>query len=130
MAGLDVSVLGFAVCDSEQYFIDKIEADIASWREAYPQINAPSDVPFSINDQYVGLGYAKSHNDELTFIARVARQEGVLFDPVYSGKAFMGLVSEIKRDRKAFGSDVVFVHAGGGFGVFPYEQQWQEVLVK
>lgn len=130
MAGLEASVLGFAVCDNEQYFIDKIKADIASWRAACSLIDAPSDAPFSVNDRYIGLGYARSRDEELAFIAQIARQEGVLLDPVYSGKAFMGLVSEIKQNRNAFGSDVVFVHTGGGFGVFPYERQWREVLAK
>lgn len=128
LAGMDCEVLGFAVCDDERYFLDKIARDIESWQSFYPEVRIPSPLKFNVNDDYVGLGYAKSRNEELVFIAELARTEGVLLDPVYSGKALFGLVSEIRKDASRFGSDVVFVHTGGGFGVFAYEQQWQQIL--
>jgi D-cysteine desulfhydrase len=71
-----------------------------------------------IVDGYVGLGYAKSRPEELALLRDVARAEGVVLDPVYTGKAFFGLTRELAKDPRAFGERVVFVHTGGIFGLF------------
>jgi D-cysteine desulfhydrase len=42
----------------------------------------------------------------------------MVLDPVYTGKAFHGLVTELARDRARFGERIVFVHTGGIFGLF------------
>jgi D-cysteine desulfhydrase len=42
----------------------------------------------------------------------------VVLDPVYTGKAFHGVVTELRKDPKRFGEAVVFVHTGGMFGLF------------
>ena len=44
---------------------------------------------------------------------------GLVLDPVYTGKAFHGLLGELKRDPKSLGERIVFVHTGGIFGLFP-----------
>ncbi|HZS35591.1 MAG TPA: D-cysteine desulfhydrase family protein, partial [Polyangia bacterium] len=72
-----------------------------------------------IVDGYVGAGYAKSRPDELATLRDVARAEGLVLDPVYTGKAFHGFSRELARDRRAFGERVVFIHTGGIFGLFP-----------
>jgi D-cysteine desulfhydrase len=51
----------------------------------------------------------------------VARREGLLLDPVYTGKAFYGLTRELERDPRRFGERVVFLHTGGAFGLFGAE---------
>ena len=48
-------------------------------------------------DGYVGKGYALSRQEEIDFIHKLAKQEGIILDPVYTGKAMYGLVEEIKR---------------------------------
>jgi len=47
----------------------------------------------------------------------------VVFDPVYTGKAFHGLLAEIDNGRFQDERDLVFVHTGGLFGLFPYASQ-------
>jgi D-cysteine desulfhydrase len=53
-------------------------------------------------------------------VLRLARLEGLVFDPVYTAKAFGGLLDTLRRDPKALGRRVCFVHTGGVFSVFPY----------
>jgi len=43
-----------------------------------------------------------------------------LLDPVYTGKAFIGMLKEIEKDPGRFGDDIVFLHSGGAFGLFAY----------
>jgi D-cysteine desulfhydrase len=71
-----------------------------------------------IVDGHVGRGYAKSRPEELATIRDLARRDGVVLDPVYTGKAFHGLATELGRDRRRFGDRLVFVHTGGIFGLF------------
>ncbi len=52
-------------------------------------------------------------------IAELSRMEGLVLDPVYTGKAFAGMVAEIATGRFEGCRDIVFVHTGGIFGVFP-----------
>jgi len=52
----------------------------------------------------------------------VARETGVLLDPVYTAKAFHALCREAARHPALRGRRVLFLHTGGGFGVFPYRE--------
>jgi D-cysteine desulfhydrase len=123
MAGVKVEVVGVAVCDNAAYFNDKVAADIAHWQALNPSAQLVREPVFRTLDAYVGAGYAKVGEDELALLLELARKEGVLLDPVYTGKAFLGLERELQAGRLSEGDDIVFVHTGGGFGVFPYEEQ-------
>jgi D-cysteine desulfhydrase len=58
----------------------------------------------------------------------VARTEGIFLDPVYTGKAFYGMVQELKRDPRCFGERIVFVHTGGIFSLFSMASEIEEVM--
>jgi len=110
-------VLGFAVCDDRAYFEAKVRA-ILEGMDLGARLDAARRA-IEVNDAYIGAGYALSRPDELAAIARVARTEGLFLDPVYTGKAMHGLLSEVRAGRIAAGSRVLFVHTGGIFGLFP-----------
>ena len=75
---------------------------------------------FAIEDGYLGGGYGVVSDLEMTAIHTLARTEGVLLDPVYTGRAFGGLLDLIRQG--AFSSDerVLFWHTGGTTGLFGY----------
>jgi L-cysteate sulfo-lyase len=50
----------------------------------------------------------------------LAQQEGILLDPVYSGKAMAGMIDLIRKGVLARGETVVFLHTGGAVGLFGY----------
>ncbi len=78
----------------------------------------PSDI--EINRDYIGAGYALSRPEEIEFITNFARSEGILLDPVYTGKAMFGLWSELKsKERLKESKNILFIHTGGLFGLFP-----------
>ena len=80
-------------------------------------------MPIDVIDGYVGPGYARADKPVFDTIRRVARLEGVIFDPVYTGKAFDAMLREIRKGRFADTSDIVFIHTGGIFGLFPQRAQ-------
>ena len=73
------------------------------------------------NDQYFGEAYGIPTPAMKEAVGLLAETEGVLLDPVYSGKAMSGLIDLVRR--RVFGKDenIVFVHTGGQAGLFAYE---------
>jgi D-cysteine desulfhydrase len=84
-----------------------------------------------IIDGYVGPGYAQATPELMSFITEVARTDGILLDPVYTGKALFGLVSELNASperARIFGRDILFVHTGGLPSLFAFGSQWEAAL--
>ncbi|KAK1287326.1 hypothetical protein QJS10_CPB19g01618 [Acorus calamus] len=66
-----------------------------------------------------GLGYALNTTEELKFVKEIASATGVVLDPVYSGKAAMGMLKDMAENpTKWEGRKVLFVHTGGLLGLF------------
>ena len=115
---LPATVWGVNVCDDEAYFLNKVASDAALWRQRYPGAPAVEIVP-RVLDGYVGQGYAIASPTIFALIAELARLEGLVLDPVYTGKAFAGMLTELAAGRFNGCRDIVFVHTGGIFGLFP-----------
>lgn len=64
-------------------------------------------------DGYAGEGYAKPSKEQYEVMRLLAKTEGILTDPVYSGKALYGLAGLIRKGTFPNGSNVVFLHTGG-----------------
>ena len=116
--GLPATVWGINVCDDEKYFLNKVASDVADWRRRFPGAPVVTIEP-RVLDGYVGPGYAVAAAATFELIAELGRMEGLVLDPVYTGKAFAGMLAEIASGRFEGCRDIVFVHTGGIFGVFP-----------
>lgn len=121
--GLDSQVVGMAVCDDEQYFRDKVHADMRHWRQLYSHDIDVDSLQVTVNDQYIGPGYGVAGAEVFATIREVAALEGLVLDPVYSGKAFHGLLEDIRAGRLQGEKDVVFIHTGGIFGLLAQGEQ-------
>lgn len=121
---MPVEVWGINVCDDEAWFLNKVATDIADWQRRY-QLPLPTPMPVPrVIDGYVGPGYGRADREVFEIIAAVARLEGLILDPVYTGKAFYGMLQEIASGRFAGNEDIVFLHTGGIYGVFPQRQNF------
>lgn len=72
------------------------------------------------NCDYVGPGYGLPTDGMREAVTLMAQTEGILLDPVYSGKGFAGLVDLVRKGEFRRGQNVVFVHTGGTVGLFGY----------
>lgn len=72
---------------------------------------------------YVGEGYAKVTEAGLEAIRLMASTEGIMLDPVYTGKAMAGLIDFIRRGEISPDQTVVFVHTGGTPALFAYYKE-------
>ena len=72
------------------------------------------------NSDYVGDGYGLPTSSMVEAVKMLAQYEGILLDPVYSGKGFAGLVDLIRKGHFKKGENVVFLHTGGSISLFGY----------
>jgi D-cysteine desulfhydrase len=123
-----IRVAGVNVCDDRAYFVDAIGRICADAEERWQLPVHVDAADIDIIDGHVGAGYAKSRPEELATIRDVCRSDGIVLDPVYTGKAFHGVVTELRRDPKRFGAAVIFLHTGGMFGLFASPETVAQVL--
>jgi D-cysteine desulfhydrase len=132
MAGVEVGVrrrwkgtrvLGVSVSRDAKWFQERVSA-IANETAAMIDLKetwAPADI--QVADGYVGPGYGVPSEGSIRRIREAARLEGVLLDPVYTGKAMDGLAGCVADGRVARGTRVLFVHCGGAPSLFPFAKQ-------
>jgi len=89
---------------------------------------AVTDGDVVVLDQYIGEGYGVMNQGVTDALGLMAREEGVLLDPVYTGKAMAGLMDLVGKGYFRDGEEVVFLHTGGTPALFPYRDQILETL--
>ena len=116
---LPAQIHGYNVCDDEPYFVNKIFGLLKSMQKRYELSFKIDKKDISIIDGYVGKGYGLSRQEEIETIKKVARAEGIILDPVYTAKAMFGLSDQIRKGKFKSGENILFIHTGGIFGLFP-----------
>jgi L-cysteate sulfo-lyase len=92
-------------------------------RAVLDRLHIRTDVPsdsIAVEDGYVGSGYGQPTPGMKEALQLAATQEGLVFDPVYTGKALAGLANLITTGQFAAHENVVFVHTGGVPALFAY----------
>ena len=72
-------------------------------------------------DDWVGEGYSLPTDEMVEAIRLLAELEGVLLDPVYTGKAAAGLIGLVRQGHFKAGENVVFLHTGGSPALYAYQ---------
>jgi D-cysteine desulfhydrase len=88
---------------------------------AFAGLPAPSRESVVALDEWVGPGYSLPTDEMVEAVHMFARLEGVLLDPVYTGKAAAGLIGLVRRGHFAKDGRVLFVHTGGAPSLFAYQ---------
>lgn len=76
-------------------------------------------------DDYIGPGYSLPTDDMKEAVELLAQREGILLDPVYTGKAMAGLIDLIRQGYFKQGEKVLFMHTGGSPALFNYSSLFQ-----
>ena len=74
--------------------------------------------------RFVGPGYGIPTEACVEAVKLFARTEGVILDPVYTGKAAAGMIAHIRQGRYGKGDTLVFVHTGGTPAIFTWHKLW------
>ena len=73
-----------------------------------------------VRDDFVGDGYSLPTDTMIEAVRMCARLEGLLLDPVYTGKAMAGLIGMVREGRFTAGQRVLFLHTGGAPSLYAY----------
>jgi D-cysteine desulfhydrase family pyridoxal phosphate-dependent enzyme len=115
-----IKLLGISVQERSNILADNISRmanEISSFLNVSLTFNK-SDV--TIFDRFVKKGYGVLSKDVLEAIELVAQTEGIILDPVYTGKAMAGLLELIREGYFDRNGTVVFIHTGGTPALFSY----------
>lgn len=115
-----IPVLGICVRTPRAIQEEKVHALAQRTAELLGVPNAVAREQVVANSDYVGAGYGVPTEGMFDALELVARTEGILLDPVYSGKAMAGLIDLVRRGQFRRDDDVVFLHTGGTAGLFGY----------
>ncbi len=124
-AGSTIPVMGISVRQPEDKQIAAVH------KLAVLTASQLTDTPIGVekvivDDGYVGAGYGQPAQGTLDAINLIARREGLLFDPVYSGKGLAGMIGLAGQNFFESDKDVIFLHTGGAAALFAYGNQLAE----
>ena len=119
-SGSDLPILGIGVNapqDVQEERVYHLAVETADLVGA-PGCVAREDIIADCN--YIGPGYGEPTESMNEAVLMLARFEGLLFDPVYSGKALAGMIDYVREGRFVKGQKIMFLHTGGSAGLFAY----------
>jgi L-cysteate sulfo-lyase len=123
-----VRVLGIGVRapkDRQEANVHKLAQEVADY------VGIRGGIPreaVEANCDYVGPGYGQPTEGMAEAVKLLARLEGILLDPVYSGKAMAGLIDLIRKGQFGKQETIVFLHTGGAVGLFGYGSFFDRAL--
>jgi len=118
---ISVEVIGFSVGRKREEQTIKVETLIKQ-TSALLQRSLPLDYgAILVDDGFTGPGYGQPTPEMMAAVRLVAEKEGLILDPVYSGKAMAGLIAFIRQRRWTNAESVIFLHTGGSASLFAYD---------
>jgi len=120
--GSDAAVLGINVYHRDPATLhERIDTLLCAMQERFGNATAAL-APIDVNHAYIGAGYGQPTQECITAIRMAASLEGLLFDPVYSGKALAALIDQVTLGNLNRHDDVILLHTGGSPALYVYEQ--------
>jgi len=115
----ETKIVGISVAGSSEIISGYVKSITEALLREIGEPDSVSEENVIVNDDYLGEGYGILNDDIVQTLKLVARKEGVLLDPVYTGKCMNGLLD--LAGQGYFGDEeVVFLHTGGTPALFPY----------
>ncbi len=121
-ANSNISVLGVAVSrskEAQEQLVEKLLRETLTFLDIDPNLAKGKVVA---NGDYFGEGYGMTTPAMVQAVKRCAELEGVLLDPVYTGKAMAGFMNLCATGEIATNSHQLFIHTGGSQGLFAYRE--------
>lgn len=115
----ELDVIGVTVSRTDAAQRPKVEGLVRSTLELLGHA-APAVPTVQLWDEYFGPRYGEPNAGTLEAVRLLASQEGLLLDPVYTGKAMAGLLDGIRRNRFVKPGPILFLHTGGSPALFAY----------
>jgi L-cysteate sulfo-lyase len=118
--GVELPVMGVSVRQNKERQVGAVHA-LAQATATLLEATPVSSSRTLVEDAYVGEGYGIPAASTLEAITLTARTEGILLDPVYTGKGMAGLIGLVRQGFFRPTDNVLFLHTGGASALFAYE---------
>ena len=128
--GVTCPLIGISVNQKQAWCEEQLERwwrDLCSLLDRDPQ---RSRGVFEIHDEFIGRGYGDPTEECLDAIMLMAQTEGILLDPVYSGKMMAGFLAHQAAGRWSTGQRILLLHSGGVPALFAYSKELNSHLQK
>ena len=109
------NIVGINIYDKENDYTEMV-TDLVEKAASILEIETPIDMDGITLWEYAHTGYGHISDEAALYIGDFAKDQGILLDPVYTGKAFYGIVTEAKKQNPLLKGNVLFIHTGGVFG--------------
>ena len=116
----NIPVTGICVRHKKDIQVDKVYEEAKKTCEKL-QCNILDKSDIIVYDEYIGTGYGEPTKGMIEATKLLAKKEAILLDPVYSGKAFAGLIDLIRSKKFTKNDNVLFIHTGGAVSLSAYE---------
>ena len=116
----NIPVTGICVRHKKDIQVDKVYEEAKKTCEKL-QCNILDKSDIIVYDEYIGTGYGEPTKGMIEATKLLAKKEAILLDPVYSGKAFAGLIDLIRNKKFTKNDNVLFIHTGGAVSLSAYE---------
>jgi L-cysteate sulfo-lyase len=123
-AAQPIPVLGINVYETDHQHMTSNVRKLVTETADKVGVAAVDDEMITINHDYLGDGYGLPTDAMLDAVTLLATLEGVLLDPVYSGKAMAAMIDMIRGGSWSKDQQLVFVHTGGAPTLFAYQAQF------
>lgn len=121
--GLKTRIIGICVSDKKEEFLPSVRKIALELVEAMEIAIDIDDRDIILFDDYLGQGYGRVSPEISEIIKMVLQKEGLILDPVYTGKAMIGLLDLYRQGFFAASDRIVFLHTGGTPALFAFPDQ-------
>ena len=116
-----VELIGVTVSRSGEQQLPKVAS---LQQEVAESLERVAQKPITLWDDYFAPGYGRPNDAGMAAIKLLAQLEGVVLDPVYTGKAMAGLIDGVAQKRFKDEGPILFIHTGGAPALFAYHPEW------
>jgi D-cysteine desulfhydrase len=124
------TVTGVPVCDDIEYFQREIRQLERATVSEFGLDVSEDMTPINLLDGFMGKGYGIPSAEAIAVIGESARYAGLLLDPVYTSKAMVGVLANIRSGAARRESIPVFIHTGGVFGLMARPELFESAATR
>jgi L-cysteate sulfo-lyase len=121
LEGTDFRLVGVNVSDSNRSEFEARITNLALETRSRLRGDLSSPIPIHVTHDFLGPAYGMTTDASIEAIRMLAQTEGIVADPVYSGKALAAMIAIIRKHELSSGEPLIFVHTGGAAAVSAYE---------
>lgn len=118
------NILGFSIHTPKKHQETKVRRLVRQTEDLMKIGRIVEEHDVQVNSGYVGLGYGMPADDTIEAIELFAKTEGILLDPVYTGKAAAGMIDMIRKGKFKDHEKILFWHTGGAMGLPAYTHEF------